>query len=71
MPTEAFSYTDPGPEPDGIITVLLPISTELTAALVRPTIIARYDAIDGLALEPADARGWYASAKATVRVIRS
>ncbi len=49
--TNAFAYGDVGLESHGII-VLLPIAPNLAIALVCPTIIARYEAIDYIAIDP-------------------
>lgn len=50
--TNAFAYGDTGLESHGVI-VLLPIAPGLAVALVCPTIVARYEAIDGIAMEAA------------------
>lgn len=47
----AFPYGDTGLETHGII-ALLPIAPSLAIALVCPTIIARYEAIDDIDMEP-------------------
>lgn len=47
----AFPYGDAGLESHGII-VLLPIASDLALALLCPTIISRYEAIDQAEMEP-------------------
>jgi len=49
--TNAFPYGDVGLQAHGVI-VLLPISPNLAVALVCPTIVARYEAVDTIALDP-------------------
>ncbi|MEO9461896.1 MAG: DUF4238 domain-containing protein [Marinomonas sp.] len=49
--TNAFPYGDEALQAHGII-VLLPISPDLAISMVCPTIISRYENIDGIDMEP-------------------